>query len=91
MEPMFKDIDIAGLEFHVKLIISEFVLVKMIVMDQILISKDVTQFSLFPLEGYKKWSEYKQDYFKDYEFNPTDPRMTLVPVTAPTLNYDSHL
>lgn len=50
-------------------------------------NKSFDLYSVVPMEGFKKWSEYLATDFKGYDFDPATN--TLKPTTAPVLNYES--
>ena len=61
-------------------------LTKLVIEDKIYSNHDFSKFSLVPLEGYRKWSDYMAKEFKGYKLNNTN--MTLDPSNAPLLKYD---
>ena len=56
----------------------------MVFKDDVYFGKDMVQFSLIPLEGYMKWSEFIATKMSGFRFNS---QYQIENVTAPVFNY----
>lgn len=62
-------------------LLSDMTCTKLVTEDRIYTNHDFAKFSLFPMDGYRLWSDYMANEFKGYKLNDAD--MTLHPDTAP--------
>jgi hypothetical protein len=80
-EPEFKKLQAKGIPPY----LSDFSFIHLIIQDRILFTRDFTQYSVIPLDGYMKWSEILESDFKGFSVDFKGAK--LVNDNLPRLNY----
>lgn len=65
---------------------ADFAAFDMVMKDELYFNKDFTLYSATPIEGFKTWSQLMEEEFNGYLLNE---KKQLLPLTAPTINYNT--